>query len=159
MTSDVILHQVPSRHAAVVRERRAWQDLGAKLIPLLDRVYIAVRAGKIVQTGHNIFIFRDGSSESVTVEIGVEVAAPFEPVDGIVAVTTPGGEVVSTMHRGPYSRLCDAHDSLVSWCKQHQREHANVWWEIYGDWAEDPAQLETEVSYALRPTPSPSTGT
>jgi hypothetical protein len=24
-------------------------------------------------------------------------------------------------------------------------------WEVYGDWREDPAELETEVCYALRP--------
>jgi hypothetical protein len=60
---EVTVRSVPSRQVAVVRDRRRWADLGTKLLPLLDRVYAAVRAGKLVQTGQNIFIFRDGSKD------------------------------------------------------------------------------------------------
>lgn len=151
MRYDVAIQVVPSRPLAAVRERRAWGDLGARLLPLLDRVYGAVRAGKVVQTGHNVFLFRDGARDGVTVEIGVEVASAFEPTDGVLSVATPAGEVASTVHRGPYSGLGGAHDAVVRWCKDHGRRHADVWWEIYGDWHEDPALLETEVLYALLP--------
>jgi hypothetical protein len=58
---EVTVPSVPSRQVAVVRDRRRWADLGAELLPLLDRVYAAVRAGKVVQTGENIFIYREGS--------------------------------------------------------------------------------------------------
>jgi effector-binding domain-containing protein len=102
-----------------------------------------------IQTGQNIFIFRDGSSDGVTVEVGVEVASAFAPTEGVVSVTTPAGEVASTVHTGPYSGLGSAHDAVVRWCTEQRRPHANVWWEIYGDWKEDPTQLQTEVFYAL----------
>jgi effector-binding domain-containing protein len=151
MTHEVTVRNVSSRHVAVVRERRRWAELGPKLLPLLDRVYAAVRAGKVVPSGHNIFIFRDGSSDGVTVEVGVEVASALEPGDGIVSVTTPAGEVAMSVHRGPYSGLGAAHGAVLRWCKEHGRPHANVWWEIYGDWQEDAARLETEVLYSLLP--------
>lgn len=151
MRYEVAIQVVPSRYVAVVRDRRRWADLGARLLPLLDRVYMVVRAGKVVQTGHNIFIFRDGSKDSVTVEVGVEVSSAFESIDGVLSVVTPAGEAASAVHKGPYSGLGGAHEAITRWCKEHGRMGANVWWEIYGDWQEDPAQLQTEIFYSLVP--------
>ena len=151
MRYEVAVQTIPSRQVAAVRDRRKWAELGAKLLPLLDRVYVAVRAGKVIQSGQNIFIFRDGSKDGVTVEIGVEVSSPFEPIDGVLSVVTPAGEVASTVHKGPYSGLGAAHEAVIRWCEQHRRARANVWWEVYGDWHEDPAQLQTEVFYSLLP--------
>ena len=151
MRYEITVQSVPSRQVAVVRDRRRWADLGAKLLPLLDRVYAAVRAGKVVQTGQNIFIFRDGSKDEVTVEVGVEVDAGFEPVDGVLSAATPAGEVASTVHIGPYSGLGAAHEAVIRWCEEHRRTRANVWWEIYGDWHKDAAKLQTEVFYSLQP--------
>jgi len=133
----------------VVRERLRWTDLGKKLIPLLDRVYVAVRAGKVVQSGQNIFIYREATRDSVAVEVGVEVGERFDPVDDVVCTETPQGEVAMTTHTGPYSGLGDAHAAVIRWCKEHGRARAGVWWEVYGDWREDPAQMETEIYYSL----------
>jgi len=112
-------------------------------------VYVQVRAGKIVQTGHNVFLYTDATKDSVTAEIGVEVSVPFETVDDVVYSSTPSGEVVSTLHVGPYSALSGAYDALAQWCKEHNRLRAKTFWEVYGDWNEDPAKLETEVFYLL----------
>ena len=57
----------------------------------------------------------------------------------------------STVHVGPYSGLGAAHDAVIRWCQDHRRTRAGVWWEVYGDWHEDPAELETEIHYALLP--------
>lgn len=151
MNHEVVVQRVVSRHVAVVRERRRWADLGPRLLPLLDRVYAAVRAGRVVKSGHNIFIFRDGTKEAVTVEVGVEVASALGQVDGIDSVVTPAGEVAMTVHEGPYSGLGGAHEAIIRWCNGHGRARANVWWEIYGDWHEDEARLRTEIFYSLLP--------
>ena len=151
MSYAVELRSVPGRRAAVVRDRLRWSELGKKLIPLLDRVYAAVRAGKVTQTGQNIFIYRDGAKDGVSVEVGVEVAAPFSPIDDVVYSETPAGEVAVTIHKGPYSGLGAAHEAVIEWCKRTGRSRAGVWWEVYGDWHEDPAQLQTEVYYLVLP--------
>ena len=142
---------MPSRRAAVVREWLRWTDLGRKLIPLLDRVYAAVRAGKIVQTGQNIFIYRDASRDGANVEVGVEVGERFGPVGEIAYAETPACEVAMATHTGPYSGLGETHRAVMLWCQEHGRALTGTSWEVYGDWSEDPAQLETEVCYALRP--------
>jgi len=146
---NVNVHTVAARQLAVVQQRLQWNELGSKLIPLLDRVYIQVHAGKIIQHGQNVFVYRDATQEGVTVEVGVEVSGPFEDVEDVVYASTPAGEVASVLHVGPYADLGKAHDALVRWCDELQRPRANVYWEVYGDWEEDPAKLETEVFYLL----------
>ena len=151
MISKVIVKSVPPRGAAVVRDRLRWSELGSKLIPLLDRVYAVVRAGHVAQGGHNIFIYRDGTREGVSVEVGVEVAAPFEAAGDVSYCETPAGDAAMTVHTGPYSGLGAAHEAVISWCRENDRARAGVWWEVYGDWQEDPQKLQTEVYYAVLP--------
>ena len=150
MPYEIKIHSVPWRQLAVVRRRLKWSELGEHLIPLLDRVYFKGRAGKVIQSGQNVFVYRDGTKEGVTVEVGVEVSNRFEDVDDVVYSSTPFGEVASTLHVGPYSDLGGAHDAVRRWCEEHRRPQANVWWEVYGDWDDDPSKLQTEVFYLLQ---------
>lgn len=145
----VRIHSAPGRHLAVVRRRLKWSQLGSNLLSLLDHVYLQVRAGKIAQSGHNVFVYRDASKDGVTAEVGIEVSGPFEAIDDVVYSSTPFGEVASTLHIGPYTNLGGAYDALAQWCKEHNRPRAETYWEVYGDWSEDPARLETEVFYLL----------
>jgi hypothetical protein len=64
-------------------------------------VYVAVRAGQIVQTGQNIFIYRDASRDGANVEVGVEVGERFEPVGEIVYAETARGPPRSGSRRSP----------------------------------------------------------
>jgi effector-binding domain-containing protein len=151
---EVAVKSVSSRRVAVVRAWLKWSELGKRLIPLLDRVYVAVRAGKVFQSGQNVFIYRDGSKDGVTVEVGVEVSSRFEAVDDVLYSETPEGEVAWTVHTGPYTGLGAAHEAVIRWCSEHRRTRSNVWWEIYGDWQEDPESLQTEIFYSLLPSRS-----
>ena len=154
MKYEVAVQSVSSRQVAIVRARLKWSELGKRLIPLLDRVYVAVQAGKVIQSGQNIFIYRDGSRDGVTVEVGVEVSSSLAPVDDVVYSETPQGEVAWTLHTGPYADLGPAHEAVIRWCNENGRTRFNVWWEIYGDWHEDPASLQTEIFYLLHPSRS-----
>jgi effector-binding domain-containing protein len=97
-----------------------------------------------------VFVYKDSTKERVTVEVGVEVAGPFEDVEDVVYSSTPSGEVASTLHTGPYSDLGSAYDALIQWCQEHHRGQMNVNWEVYGDWEQDPTKLQTEVFCLLQ---------
>ena len=137
---------------AVVRERRSWSHLGAALVPLLDRVWGAIRGGRVPgkDGGRSVFVYRDGGKDGVTVEIGAEVGGGFTVTeDGVTPAETPGGDVVATVHVGPYRRLGDAHDAIVLWARREGVVLADVCWEVYGDHDEDESRLVTEVVYAV----------
>jgi hypothetical protein len=38
----------------------------------------------------------------------------------------------------------------MAWCAARGHRLQGTRWEIYGDWADDPAVLETQVSYLIR---------
>jgi effector-binding domain-containing protein len=131
---------------AVVAAATTWPEFPSLWKTLLDQVYVAVRAGDVEQTGHNVMLYRDDVPH---VEVGVQVAGPFPPQGRVVPSELPAGRVVATVHRGPYDRLGEAHEAVHRWAAAHGHTLGRVRWEIYGDWAEDPAALETEVRWLV----------
>ncbi|MEA2336928.1 MAG: hypothetical protein QOE82_935 [Thermoanaerobaculia bacterium] len=83
-------------------------------------------------------------------EFGVEVTREFAGSGEVRPVRTPGGEAAVVRHVGPYDRLAEAHRAIHEWVRESGRAPAGTSWEIYGDWNEDPAKLETWVMYLLQ---------
>ena len=84
------------------------------------------------------------------VEVGVEVARSFSSPGPVVSSALPAGAVAMVVHRGAYERLGSSHRAVKEWCATNGREPAGPRWEIYGDWHDDPARLETEVYFLLK---------
>jgi effector-binding domain-containing protein len=53
------------------------------------------------------------------------------------------------VHRGPYEELNAAHQAVLAWCAARGHQLQGTRWEIYGDWRENPEELETQVSYLV----------
>ena len=143
---QVTLLTAAASPTAVVAAATTWPEFPSRWKELLDEVYVAVRAGHVEQAGHNVMLYEDDVPH---VEVGVQVAGPFEPQGRVVPSELPAGRVVATVHRGPYDRLGEAHDAVHRWAMAHDLTLSRVRWEIYGDWAEDPAALATEVRWLV----------
>jgi len=118
----------------------------------LDKVWAFLRSHPGLRTdGHNLFLYHHEAAESgfITVDFGVQVVRQFEQEFDVRCVETPGGEVVTTLHRGPYDRLSGAHTAIHDWCRRNGKRIGGFSWEIYGDWTDDPNKLETTVVYLL----------
>jgi effector-binding domain-containing protein len=116
---------------------------------MLDEVYAVVRAGGAEQDGHNVMVFRDLPDGGLDVEVGVQVAAPFESTGSVTPSELPAGIVAVAVHHGPYGQLGVTHDAIHTSCSREGLTLAGPRWEIYGDWTEDESALETEVVYLL----------
>lgn len=99
--------------------------------------------------GHNVAIYWEDAGQG-SVEVGVQVVRRFEATDEVICSATPSGTVARTAHIGPYNQLGAAHDAVREWCRENGREIAPPFWEIYGDWEEDPAKLRNDVLYLLK---------
>jgi effector-binding domain-containing protein len=146
---DVALRTVDEDPTAVVAATTTWPEFPALWGQLLDEVYAVVRAGGgggVEKAGHNVMLYKDDRPD---VEVGVQVAGPFAAVGRVVPSVLPAGRVVATVHRGPYDRLGAAHDAVHRWAVANGHVLTRVRWEIYGDWAEDPAELETAVCWLV----------
>ena len=146
MSTDVRVVQTEARPTAVVARATTWDEFPSLWGQLLDQVYAFLKTSDVQQTGHNVMLYKDGVPN---VEVGVEVSGPFASSGPVVASTLPAGKAAMTVHRGEYSRLDDAHSAIHRWAAANGRQLAGPRWEIYGDWHEDPARLETEVYWLL----------
>ncbi|MEA2328261.1 MAG: hypothetical protein QOE68_3220 [Thermoanaerobaculia bacterium] len=141
----------PRLLAAVEREvasggvREVWR-------PALDQVWAFLRSQPGLRTdGHNIFVYHHPAKDGdpMNADFGVEVTREFARSGEVRPVTTPGGQAAVVKHVGPYDGLDQAHRTIHAWARESGRSLAGTSWEIYGDWNEDPAKLETVVMYLL----------
>lgn len=89
----------------------------------------------------------------VTLEAGMPVAGEPQGKDEILLGALAGGNVVSTVHKGPYDTLNEAHAALQTWMMENGEESAGPPWEVYitdpGE-VPDPAEWLTEVIHPLK---------
>ena len=144
---------VEARPTAVVAETTTWAEFPDVWGRLLGEVYGFVRTRPELATGaggelwQNVMLYKDQRPD---VEVGVLVAAPFEPQGRVIASVLPGGEVATATHRGDYAQLGVTHDAVREHIASHGRELAGPCWEIYGHHRADPGEQETEVFWLLR---------
>jgi effector-binding domain-containing protein len=143
---EITLREVPACPTAVIAQATTWSEFPKVWPVLLDEVYAFVRAGGATQAGHNVMLYRD---DVPNVEVGIQVAAPFQGSDRVVPSELPAGRVATTVLRGDYSGIHAAHVAVRAWCAARAHVLTGTRWEIYGDWHEDPEQLETEINYLL----------
>jgi effector-binding domain-containing protein len=164
MEYEIKTTKASSQLIAAVRARVPRGGVGQAYRNSLDKVWVFLRRHRGLRTdGHNLFLYHHqtaeyeaaedegGESGFMTVDFGVQVVRQFEQESDVRCVETPGGEVVTTLHRGPYDKLSGAHTSIHDWCRKNGRRIGGFSWEIYGDWTDDPNKLETTVVYLLHP--------
>jgi effector-binding domain-containing protein len=155
MSYEITIETVTPQPLAAVRARVAQSQIGAVFNLSTDKVwaYLRQHEGLRADGGHNVFLYSDwegaGADRKATIDFGVQVARVFEGEGEVACVMTPAGRVARTLHRGPYSRLGEAHAAIQGWCAPNGHRVAGIEWETYGDWQDDPAKLETWVSYSL----------
>jgi len=151
MTYQISVEKVQAELVAAVRAKAPISGIAQAWKPALDQVWAFLRTNGRVRPGHNLFLYHhpDHRDEPMDIDFGVQVAEPFEPAGNVRCIETPAGEVASTVHVGPYDRMGDAHNAIHAWCSANGRKIGQASWEIYGDWTDDPAQLETTIKYLL----------
>ena len=152
MKYQVVTRTVSSQTLAAVRRHVRIGNVGRAWKPALDLVWEFLRRHEGLRTdGHNCFLYHHpahGEAEMV-VDFGVQVIRPFPDSREVVCTETPAGEVAMTTHIGSYVKLAAAHEAINSWRAATGRAFGACSWEIYGDWTDDEAKLETQVVYLL----------
>jgi hypothetical protein len=103
MHREIAIVEARPRPRAAVRVTTVLSKWPAQFRSALDKVYEAVKAGKVRQSGHNVMVYHPHGDGRVDIECGVETAAECEPISDIVYCETPSGLAVTTAHIGPMS--------------------------------------------------------
>jgi len=151
MTCEVRVETVQPEWIAAVRARAPVGAVAQVWKPALDQVWAFLRTNASVRPGHNLFLYHHAAhrNEPMDIDFGVQVSQSFVPDGNVRCIAMPAGEVASVVHIGPYDRMGDAHAAIHAWCLANNRTIGPASWEIYGDWTDDPARLETTIKYLL----------
>lgn len=149
MDYSVEIVDVERQLIAAARQRTTLKRVSLEIRQFLNAPWEYIHEHPDIRRGgHNVAIYWDVSGEG-DVEVGVQVIREFEPTDAVVCSATPAGRVAMTTHYGPYSELGSAYEAILAWFKTHDVSRAGPFWEIYGDWEDDPAKLRTDILYLL----------
>lgn len=140
--------RTPERITAVVKATTEFSGLATTIRSSLDQVYAFLPSVDVKPWGHNIVLYRD---MVMNIEVGVEVARRFQSSGPVVCSVLPAGEVARTVHVGPYFEMRKGYERLDAWLEANGRQAPGPRWEVYGDWNEDEAKLETEIYAWLAP--------
>src|SRR5215510_4268619 len=152
MNYQIVTRTVDAQLLAAVNRRVPIRDIGRTWKPALDLVWEFLHRHEGLRAdGHNCFLYHHAAKGEAAMEVdfGVQVTRPFEGEGEVTCTETPAGEVAMTTHIGSYVTLVAAHNALHSWRVANGRSLGGCSWEIYGDWTEDEAKLETQVVYLL----------
>ena len=150
MTYHITTQQVAEQPIAATRQRTAFGKISSEIGELLNRPWAFIRHQPGLRTdGDNVAIYWDESAGG-SIEVGVQVTRRFENTNDVVCSATPEGITATTAHCGAYNTLGAAHRAVRQWCAENSREFVLPFWEVYGDWSDDPAKLRTDVFYLLK---------
>jgi len=153
MEYAVAFYRVEAAPLAAVRRRMPAAHIPTRFREALDKVWgFLGKNPELRNDGHNVFLYRHDldSDGAMTIDFGVQVTRLFEQDGEVFCAMTPAGEVAATTHRGPYGRLGEAHKAVQVMIAKSGRQTGGLSWEVYGDWNDDDAKLETEVIYLLQ---------
>jgi effector-binding domain-containing protein len=130
---------------AVVAATTSWAELPNAWPAMLGEVYDCLDQLGLGKAGRNVMFYKD---DVPNLEVGVEVSKPFTPLGRVKLSALPGGNVATTIHRGPYQGLSGAHQAVHDWCRASGLTVTGPRWEVYGH-IRDGVEPETSVSWLL----------
>ena len=89
----------------------------------------------------------------ITIEAGMPIAGPDAGEGDIKVGSLAGGDVATTIHKGPYDNLNQGHEAIQKWLTENNEEADGAPWEVYltdpGE-VPDPADWLTEINSPLK---------
>lgn len=152
VSPQVSIESVSARKLAAVRRRVRPGEVSQVWRPALDQVWDFLRQNPGLRVdGHNIFLYHHPANRQMPMDVdfGVEVVRPFAASREVYLTASPAGRVAAALHVGPYERMGETHAAINAWAVANHQSFAGKSWEIYGDWTDDSAKLETRIEYLL----------
>jgi effector-binding domain-containing protein len=107
----------------------------AELRNVFDRgfhaVMQAVQAQGVAITGPPFGFYPRMPTDTVEVVVGFPVARAIAAAGEVEPFELPGGRAVTGMHVGPYEKLAETYDRLMTWTRAEGLALGHAMWESY----------------------------
>jgi len=153
MPYEITVKEPDPQPMVSVRANCMVAEIGPSLAEILPEVFSYLDKLGVKPSGPPFTRYHSYDGTNCEIESGFPVAEP-QPSEGrITAGELPGGELVSTIHVGPYEDLPKAHDALDEWIKENGKKSRGPQWESYvTDPGEepDPAKRQTVLLWPVK---------
>jgi len=151
---DIHVREVSSVPVLLVRTRATRDQIRDALADALTAAWVHAETNGVTPSGPPFTRYSSLEDGTIALEAGVQLPYAVAGRDDIVASELPGGEVVTTIHVGPYSRLWAAYEALTYWMENSGRKPDGEPWEFYvTDPRDHPdsSRWRTEIVWPLLP--------
>lgn len=149
MAYNVIIETLPTQNVAAVSARVSRDEIAQFLGGVFAEVLQAAQAQGAQPVGPP-FARYAVVDEAFEVMAGFPVWPAISTSGRVEPGRLPGGDVATTVHRGPYEEVGEAFHAVIDWIAQHGRQIAADPWESYLDGPEVD-QPRTKVCFPLVP--------
>ena len=141
MIESVRVERLSEQQAAVVRGRRAPEEIGEFVGAAFSAVGGALAAQGIAPPGPPLCRYSmgegemdlQGSADVYGLAVGFPCASPIETDGDVVPMTLPAGDAVVVVHVGAYQELGEAYAAGAAYITEHDLQATSDPWETYLD--------------------------
>lgn len=148
----VSLRTLAAQHALVIRSRVPRSAIAETIGQSLGRIVPYAMGLGGTFAGQPFARYPEIGLGSITIEVGMPLAAALPGLGDIEAIVLPEGPAAVAIHAGAYESLHETYAALESWIADQKRQIAGAPWEVYvTDPAEHPKESDwrTEVYWPL----------
>jgi effector-binding domain-containing protein len=151
MTYVVELKDIPGQLALTVRKRATTATIGQAMGEAFGAIMAHVEAGHAHYAGPPFALYPGELADEFDLVVCMPVMPGATAGPGIDLEEVPGGLAACTMHKGPYSAVCEAYDALQLWMAANGKQPGALAREVYLNepGAVPEAELLTEVDWPI----------
>lgn len=147
---EVVLETVEPQILAAVRASVEIKDIPRAWEPAIYEVKAYLAEHPELTANRQVFLYHHpGHRQSaMDIDFGIEVSQSFADAGSVKCVSTPGGQVATSIHIGPLNGLPQTHMGIHQWCAANGHKIGGFSWETY-EWGDGPDPIRTIVRYAV----------
>lgn len=153
MSYEISKKQIDETPYLYMRSQSKPEEISTALASMLVPVFNYATAQGIPFAGYPTARYVSFGPGLITIEAGMPIAGPAEGTDEIMSGSLVGGDVASTIHKGPYDTLNLGHEAIQQWMIENNETANGAPWEVYitdpGE-VPDPAEWLTEIIHPLK---------
>ena len=149
MDYEISEKEIASQLALTRRERVTMKTIGVGLDAGFGKLGQHVAETGAETVGPPFVFSPDFGKDEFDLIICMPVADGAVAGDGIAVEEIPGGHVVSTTHKGPYTEVPEGYGALFKWVEENGRKPAGAARETYLNDPKDVPESELLVEIAI----------
>lgn len=152
-TLSTAVRNLDPQPALIIRSRVPRAGIAATIGQSLGRIIPHALAKGGALAGRPFARYPEFGAGTITIEVGMPLAAPIEGEGDIESFSLPGGLTAVAVHGGPYNQIPDTFAAFERWIGEQGRTPDGPPWEVYvTDPAEHPNHDDwrTEIYWPVR---------